>query len=152
MCSNGNSSLLNMKKVVLVLAVISIVVILHSCKIKSSSSTNECDKFLDDFYTRFTSDSLFQLSRIQFPLKGQFADGETAGTSESSNFVWTPQNWNIIHDYTDIDPSEFDVKEIKSDTVVVKKILGKNTGFRFEATYKLIECKWTLVHLVSIDI
>lgn len=43
----------------------------------------------DAFNIRFHSDSIFQYSRINFPIEGQFIDG-----FEKHN--WTKDNWKIL--------------------------------------------------------
>lgn len=69
-------------------------------------STVYAEKF-DDFYTHFFRDSIFQISRINFPLRGmstEFVFNEEEASDSVGNaffikdrkFYWTKMNWTFI--------------------------------------------------------
>lgn len=68
----------------------------NAANIHSDSSNENFEKF----NSRFHTDSLFQLSRINFPIDGQFADGENM-------YKWSQKNWSLMKEpvkkVTDID-------------------------------------------------
>jgi hypothetical protein len=56
-----------------------ILIIFATCKpakhITTNTTVNSSGENFDEIYNRFHSDSLFQMSRIKFPLKGTSIDG-----------------------------------------------------------------------------
>src|SRR5438105_11776269 len=50
---------------------------------------NDNAESFDSFNAKFHSDSVFQMSRIAFPIGGQQAD-------DAENQKWTPANWQFL--------------------------------------------------------
>lgn len=99
----------------------------------------------DVFYQRFHKDSLFQISRVQFPLKGQQISMKGAKS-------WKKENWIMIKAKAgEIDRSQFNVKTVKKDDSYFEGIYCKNCVFSFEMEYRLISGKWYLVYLQEKD-
>ena len=101
---------------------------------------NEIDEEFHDFDKRFHSDSIFQMSRITFPLKGNIVDG-----FEKKN--WSEKEWEILRTSVTEKTVEKDFKKqtIFSDSLVTEKIWIENSGFIFERHFKKIDGKWYLV-------
>jgi hypothetical protein len=97
----------------------------------------------DFFYNKFHSDSLFQMGRIKFPLKGQNVDG-----LEKTN--WTKENWNMLRTKIyDIDTTQFKINFKKTKTSFFEKCVIKESGFSSEFGFKLIGKKWYLVYALD---
>ncbi len=67
---------------------------LSSCQKKSNLSDTEKKELPSDFvafYTKFHSDSLYQIAHIQFPLSGFPSQVD----SIADNFSWTKENWRM---------------------------------------------------------
>ncbi|NJO68122.1 MAG: DUF4348 domain-containing protein [Bacteroidetes bacterium] len=87
-------------------------------EISKSASTKGLENF-DQFYKRFHTDSIFQMSRIQFPLKGQKINFQ--GT-----FSWKKENWMMIKGTaSEVDINEFNVKPLKNPTPILKVFIVK---------------------------
>lgn len=103
----------------------------------------------DEFYKKFHSDSSFQMSRIEFPLKGEKRDGSIHPDSIRSNFYWNDKDW-IIH--KDVDYKSLGYKEEidHNDSIYIQKIFIENSGIQIERHFKLIDCSWYLYYYSDI--
>ena len=117
------------------LALVSLV----SCKNGNSSNTPEVPEPFESFNQRFHSDSMFQLSRIIFPIQGKLIDG-------SEKQEWTPSNWEMLKEPVrkDVDTTEYKHQLTLSDTTVYERYWIENSGFSVERQFSLKEGKWYL--------
>lgn len=115
-------------------------------KTESESSNNlKRGEDFESFYNKFLKDSAFQISRVQFPLKGQ--QSHLKGTN-----AWKKEKWIMIKaKASEVDRSVYNVKTVKKDDYYFEGIYCKNCVFSFEMEYRLINGKWYLVSLVEKD-
>lgn len=100
----------------------------------------------ENFNTRFHTDSLFQLSRIKFPIGGQFVDG-------FERHEWTIENWDLHKEPVSGKKLKgFEHTITKTDTTVVEKIWIENSGFNFERKFKIIEGQWFLTYCKDLNL
>lgn len=107
------------------------------------------------FYKRFYSDSLFQISRIIFPLKGFNSDEYDSELGKKNPpYFWKRKEWKFLETlpqnyvrYEKKDWVEEYKKEIKhnKDLSVLEKIFIVDSGYIDERIFKLIKGKWYLV-------
>ena len=119
--------------------------VLTQCNGHLGKSTNV--ENYNEFYSRFHSDSLFQLSRISFPIGGFILneDGEPE--------PWTKENW-LMHRIkaTDIDTTLFKVQITQTPDSVSELIYIEDGGFMARRTFKLKDGKWYLVFYSDEDL
>ncbi len=132
-------------RIILLFAVSSL---LYSCSVFKPAHSNKAENF-DQFYKRFHTDSLFQMSRITFPLEGlpSFAE-EAQFTGE--RFRWQRDDWeqHLLINYDAFpDLSQNLVKEQGQ----VKESINMGNGFGLERHFALEEGKWFLVFYVGIN-
>lgn len=109
-------------------------------------ATSDKGESFEKFYNRFHSDSIFQLKRVQFPLKGK-------QVSFKGSQMWDRANWTMIKaKASEVNPSEFTVKTTKKIDTYFEGIYCKNCGFSFEMEFRLIDGKWYLVYLQENDL
>lgn len=120
---------------------------------KDESSVVE--ESFEDFYKRFYSDSLFQVSRVVFPLKGFNSDeyDEDLGNKNPAYF-WKKKDWSFLttleKEYLRIDQKDWIEeykKEIKrnKDSTILEKIYMVDSGYIVERKFKKIKGKWFLI-------
>ena len=99
----------------------------------------------EEFYSKFHKDSLFQLSRIKFPLNGyQFYDSETRSVR------WSKDNWRMLkYTINEIDIAEYKIEYIKSDSLVTTRIYKENSSINIIEKYKPINGKWYLIYYLD---
>jgi uncharacterized membrane-anchored protein YitT (DUF2179 family) len=92
----------------------------------------------NSFYKHFHNDSLFQISRIKFPLK------------KEDNFQIEKENW-LMHRSTinSIDTSMFKAKVTKANNYYKEVIYIEGGGFYLEREFKQIKGKWYLTSFVD---
>jgi hypothetical protein len=98
-----------------------------------------------DFHDRFIQDSLFQVSRLKFPLGGK-------RILDDESYDWNLDNWTMIKvSLYEIDTTEYKHKlEIQEDPEYKSfRLFIPNSGFEFSARFQLIEHKWHLVFCVD---
>jgi hypothetical protein len=128
------------------------ILILVSCSTsrnpKSISTTSANKESFNDFYRKFHSDSLFQVSRVVFPLptlnsesnrKVEIVNGQKVNKYLNSN------NWRMHHQLEDT--ATYKVKTQRTEDSVVETIYIPDSEFSFTRTFKLIQNKWRLVYI-----
>lgn len=116
-----------------------------ACKpsVKQSDKKGAADTAAEDFdrfYDRFHTDSLFQFSRLKFPLEGSLDTGETEEH-------WTKENWSMLKTRIyDVDTTKYRVSYRKFKNSFIEKVWIEDTGFRFECRFELIDNQWFLVY------
>lgn len=107
----------------------------------------ELPENFDEFNKKFHSDSIFQVSRVDFPIEGKHITG-----FEQSN--WTRKNWQFqvipVAEKTEI--GEYQHSIIKTDTLITEKFWIDNIGFEVERQFKLIKNKWFLIYYNDINL
>jgi hypothetical protein len=133
------------KKRQVLFAALTVISILLGFYIKSVSS-DHLESF-ETFNIRFHSDSVFQISRINFPLEGKLVDG-----FEKQN--WNSENWKLMKTpVTDkISLSGYKHSLRKTDEEVIEKFWIDNSGFKVERKFKRINGKWFLVFHADINL
>jgi len=138
---------LNNTKLNLILISIFVVIILNQCdtgnrKWNDPSKVSEFEDF-DEFYKKFTSDSLFQMSRIKFPLAGKSVD-------EFEVKDWTKENWSLMKNMIfDIDTSTYKTEYKKSAKKFKGKVWIEGSGFNYEFRFEVINDRWYLVYALD---
>jgi hypothetical protein len=111
---------------------------------KTDISLAEADSLKEEnfkeFYANFLRDSLFQISRIKFPLKGQkIVDDEDQD--------WTLDNWTLMRSSVyEIDTTQYKVEIEDSDTLKSFRIFIPDSGFELIFKFEIIRGKWYLVY------
>ena len=97
----------------------------------------------DSFYDRFHKDSLFQISRLKFPLGGGLNNGNI-------DEQWTKENWSMLKTKIfDVDTTQYKVFYEKLEKSFKEKVWLENSGFSFECRYELInKCSSVIVPVI----
>lgn len=142
-------------KVLMSLLIISLLLVYckSETKVESDNGRNliKIENF-EEFYSKFYSDSTFQINRIEFPLKGynsDFDDGipddvrEELSMKPQEEFMWKKNEWEMLKNVND----ENLKKELnKSDTLVVERIYKEASGYEILRKFKPINNKWYLIY------
>lgn len=116
--------------------------ILTSC---IKSQTIESESFTD-FNNKFHSDSIFQMSRIKFPINGKLYKKDIEEN-------WNMNNWTMLGKPV----GEYLFKQFKQETItrddsVEEKISYAKIGFYYYVKFELIKNKWYLVKLEKTEL
>ena len=113
--------------------------------LEKKSITNSSIENFEFFYDKFHKDSLFQISRLKFPLKGSPDRGNI-------NEKWTKVNWHILKTKIyDVDTTQYKVAFEKHEKSFIEKVWLEDSGFSFEYKFELIDNKWFLVSAFELD-
>lgn len=96
-------------------------------------------KDFETFYLQFIKDSIFQISRVKFPLKGQYQDYDTS-------IEWSKSKWiNMGWDLRDAFNYEDSINVIQTQK---KFFYGSycECGFSFEMEFNKINNNWFLTY------
>lgn len=116
-----------------------------SCVQEKKNNSNSSVENFESFYDKFHNDSLFQLSRLNFPLKGGPVGGDT-------NEEWTKGNWRMLRTKIyDVETTQYKVSYEKQYNSFTEKVWLEDSGFSFEYKYELIGNKWFLVSAFELD-
>ena len=99
----------------------------------------QCDNTFETFYEKFITDSIFQISRIKFPLGGTYTDfnGDLAWTAEK----WKLMTWNYKDELNNPDDS---VSVIQTDSTFYFGTFCRDCGFSFWMEFEKLSGKWQL--------
>lgn len=130
--------------------------LLLSCATKSTDSTTErvtdsltvsktgAGEDFDEFFQKFTTDSLFQMDRIKFPFRviWREEDGET--THETEKDMWTHSTFYYENSYASrqIDAYTQDIKQYRDSVVLEQR--GVDNGIHVEYIFMRDNGKWVL--------
>lgn len=125
-----------------VLATIILLTLISCNKSRTQEKRNISNSYIenfDSFYDRFHNDSLFQISRLKFPLKG-------GRFEEEGEEKWTKKNWSMLKmKIYDVDTTQYKVSYEKHEKNFNEKVWLEDSGFSFEYNFELINNKWFLV-------
>ncbi|GEM_PF-5504356 len=97
-------------------------------------------KDFEDFYLQFIKDSTFQLSRVRFPIKGQYQDYD-------DQHNWTKSNWpNMTWDVRDTNNQEDSTSVIQTKDRFFFGTYCLDCGFSFEMEFNKLSGKWFLTY------
>jgi hypothetical protein len=99
------------------------------------------------FHEKFLTDSVFQMSRINFPVEG-LPDGAEKADFENG-YYWTADNWEI-HVKTDYEAEGYKRTLTELDSYV-REILVHPQGWGLERRFMQIDGKWHLIYYASIN-
>jgi hypothetical protein len=120
----------------------------HSTRESSKSYTlkkNSGEDF-DKFYERFHEDSVFQVSRLKFPVDGMSVKGE-------EKVKWTRDNLPLLKTKIyDIDTTRFKITFRKTEKMFTQKVWIEDSEFSSEYRFELINKKWYLVYVLDQDL
>lgn len=110
------------------------------------NTVNAVESF-DKFNIRFHKDSIFQLSRINFPIEGKSIDG-------FDKQEWSSKNWEMLKTpvVEKSENKEYEHSLVKSDTLVIEKYWIKDSGFLVERKFKKIKNKWFLTYYNDVNL
>jgi hypothetical protein len=95
----------------------------------------------DEFFEKFVSDSVFQHSRIKFPIRGKEVHSE--GEEE-----WTAANFGFIQKFklpADNKPEDWTVKAEQNGNMGIYSIVLNNSGLSVNIIFELQNGQWFVV-------
>jgi len=111
-----------------------------------SSSQKNADGNFDAFFTRFKTDSVFQKSRIRFPLKIKFTAGESC--CDATNLI-PAGGLPYIDTYAANAAEGIITKTILGPEKVIVKFQVAGTGVEENFTFVKKDSQWNLVLIVD---
>ena len=102
-----------------------------------------------EFYTLFHQDSLYQLSRINFPLEGE--PSQQMNIPEGDKFYWQQEDW-VMHKPVDFETSAFKRKITPlNDELVVEYIVHSKLGFGMMRRFAKLGNDWYLIYYAGMQ-
>jgi len=124
---------------------------LISCKDNKSSSNVVTptegiydSKEFQEFYEKFSTDSLFQIEHIVFPLEGMRSLQDSLDIPDP-NFRWTQDKWKIHKSYDDMNGT-FSREFIDFAGIVVEKISDTSGQYTMERRFGKLSSGWHLIY------
>lgn len=95
------------------------------------------------FYDKFHTDSIFQLERTQFPLKGLTQSSDS--TKVADEILWQKEDWQL-HRPFDNQGGTFERTFSNLQGIVSEYISANNGLFSLEKRYAKLAGKWHLIY------
>jgi hypothetical protein len=153
-----------MKRLNIFIVILSIAC-LGGCNSKTQTENNlvikevEGEEEFDEFHRQFFSDSIFQLSRIVFPLEAADSNliygDQKVGDQENDKFLiknntlyLKKKGWSYLK--AQVADNEFSVSFEKNGSVVWERIRSKESEWVITFKFSLIENRWMLTYFSNI--
>lgn len=134
-----------------------------SCNAQQRLNKNNSPENFVEFSKKFYTDSLFQLSRINFPIKGMYnivvPVTTTNAVGDSIISGWKKKDWKLLKNV--YFPNNEDTIVIENNTYIRKtqkkaksvtiKTYIENSGFSVTEKYALKKGKWYLIYFSSLS-
>lgn len=141
-----------MKRVNIFIGILFIISII-SCKSNIQPANGTSVENFEKFHNKFYYDSIFQLSRIMFPLPGADSDviygDEKVENQENDVFLvdnnklyWKKKGWKYIK--APVKNNEFVITLEKEDSIMREQIRSKETELVITLEFSLVDNKWML--------
>lgn len=135
----------------------SLLFIVFSCKNKPTASTKVATDsqlpagFLT-FYDKFHQDSAYQMTHIQWPLRGETAVQLDSIRREKQLASWEPQTWNLQHP-VDFNSGEFKREwETMGEDFVIERIRYTAANYGLERHFMRREDgEWELIYYADMQ-
>lgn len=130
------------------------MIFMISCKPQTSSPTGnttenaivEIPADFASFYERFHTDSSYQVSHINFPLKG--IDTDSLQNMQQVEVYWQQENWRIHRPFNDYNGTyRRDFTNING--LIVETISSNDGQYAMERRYAKLGEAWTLIFYAS---
>jgi hypothetical protein len=100
-----------------------------------------------DFYQRFHTDSVYQMNRIDFPLRGLPAHAH----EEDNTFTWNEENW-VFHKLFDEKDTEYKrIWVLKNENTINEYINSTISDFGMQRTFKKRTKEWYLSYYAAMN-
>lgn len=109
----------------------------------------------ETFFTKFHTDSSFQLDRIKFPLLGYTNDYEVEGIQrldkdtviyqQPINIQWQRGSWKLHHPLEDTNTYKIEKRYLDS-TTIIERIYIPNSDFDIKRIFNIEKDKWYLIY------
>jgi len=97
------------------------------------------DTSFENFYTRFISDSVFQITNVHCPLEGNYSDYDKTKK-------WTKEEWSFIElDFRDaLNNSDDSLSIVQNDLEFFFGSYCRDCGFSFEMRFEKMDGSWKM--------
>ena len=120
-----------------------------SCKNKGKVASDDNAALYDSkefqaFYERFSTDSLYQMQHIVFPLEGIRSLKDTLDVIDP-DFKWQEDTWVIHGSFDDLN-GQFTREFLSMKGIVIERISDKSGTFSMERRFGLLSSGWYLIY------
>ena len=108
-----------------------------------SSSDNSLPSDFHTFYDSFHTDSIFQMSRVVFPLTGVMQEGDSELVIVETQ--WLEEDWKIHKPFNN-HGGTFERTFTNTGGVITETIIGNGGMFSLEKRYSKLAGEWHLIY------
>lgn len=113
----------------------------------------DCSLVFDEFFEKFSKDSLFQKRRVKYPLKTSYIeDVETGNLTTkliSNTYEYNYINFTKDKNAMDKEYDKYSVYIENLEEIVYYKLLGYDNGIHVSYRFELIDDCWLLVEILD---
>ncbi|MBK8518471.1 MAG: hypothetical protein IPL55_19950 [Saprospiraceae bacterium] len=119
-----------------------------SCNMEKKSTNSiipayDTDEF-KNFYQHFSTDSIFQLEHVVFPLEGVKAPVDSLDIPDP-NFRWNQEDWILQREYDDMEGT-FSREFIDLHGLVIERISDASGKYSMERRFGKLSAGWHLIY------
>lgn len=116
-------------------------------------SPKDCSLIFDEFFEKFSKDSLFQKNRVKYPLKTSYIEDIETGNF-TTKLISNAREYNYI-DFTkdksamDKESDKYSIDIENLEEIVYYKLLGYDNGIHISYKFELIDGCWLLIEILD---
>lgn len=126
---------------------------MNSCKSKGDSEPIETETAVPPFeneefvtfYNTFSSDSIFQMEHITFPLEGTRPQEDSTDVVPD-DFRWTQDNWKLHRPFDDGNKTFVRQFENGPGNIIIEYIADKSGQYTMERRFAKLSAGWHLIY------
>ena len=136
-----------------IIVLLIVIFTLMQCKNNGNNNSNitktselqqeELPKDFVGFFTKFHSDSVFQLNHISFPLDGFIRSPES---DSMIPYKWRKNKWKLHNKFDNYDNIFTRKFYIFDENTVIEKITGIDSLFQMQRRFVKMHNGWNLIH------
>lgn len=125
----------------------------NDSEIEPIAILTDCSLVFDEFFEKFSKDSLFQKRRVKYPLKTSYIeDVETGNLTTkliSNTYEYNYINFTKDKNAMDKEYDKYSVYIENLEEIVYYKLLGYDNGIHVSYRFELIDDCWLLVEILD---
>ena len=104
-----------------------------------------------DFYMKFHQDSMYQMSHIQFPLRGMPAMAIDLPQDSINNFVWESEDWKVHKPFMGNEQEYLKEFRVINENLISEFIVEKQMGYGMERRFSKLGHQWYLIYYMDMN-
>jgi len=116
--------------------------------VKKQEQTKGCNETFDSFFERFSKDSIYQKSRVKYPLKWYYLE-DNESNKLSFDVINKKEDYDYVDFTSDNQSDKYEVVHEKKEKEMNYILKGNDSGLFMTYKFKLIDGCWYMIEILD---